>query len=87
MPIFRVRLEDAESGEFRQVAVAADSKEEARAICEQQEAGHVQFFLSGEEIADLEKKEKDGSLRGRDKGLLFSHRQANPYKIVSVKED
>lgn len=86
MPIFRVRLEDAESGEFRQVAVAADSKEEARAICEQQESGHVQFFLSGEEAAALEEKEKNGELRGRERGLLDSHRQATPYKIVSVKE-
>lgn len=85
MPIYRVRLEN-ESGEFRLVAVNAGSKEEARAICERQEQRHVGFYVDGEEFSELEKQEAEGIIRGREKARLLSHRQVEPYKIVSVKE-
>jgi hypothetical protein len=83
MAIYRVRLEDPDSDEFRLVAVAADSKAEARAICEAQEQRHVDVTYS--EADELEKKEAKGELRGRDKARLYSHRQRKPYKIVKVE--
>ncbi len=87
MTIYRVKLHDKASGESRHSSVAADSKDEAIYICEQQELGHVGFLLPDSEAAELEKKEKDGSLAGRDKARLYSHRQAKAYDIVRTKGD
>jgi len=82
MAIYRVRLHDKASGESRYSSVAADSKDEAVWVCEQQELGHVGFWLPPDEVAELEAKEADGSLRGRDKGRLHSHRQTKPMEVV-----
>ncbi len=84
MAIFRVRLKDS-SGEARIAAVSADSQDEANAIVEEQEAGHVAFVLDDVAVQDFEKKLKEGTLSGRDKARLFSHRQTRPYKVESVK--
>lgn len=87
MAIYRFRLKDAASGERRIGSVSAESKEEAVAVLEAQEAKKVQFYLDAAGVADLEKKLKDGTLSGADKGKLFSHRQTAAYKIESVKKD
>jgi hypothetical protein len=51
MAIYRVRLEDPDSDEFRLVAVAANTQAEARAICEAQEQRYVGFTIAREETA------------------------------------
>ena len=84
--IYRVKLHDKESGESRSSSVAADSKDEALWICEQQELGHVAFWLPPDEVAELEAKEAAGELRGRDKGRLYSHRQSKPYQVIKAAE-
>lgn len=86
MTIYRVRLHDKASGEFRQSSVAADSEDEAIFICEQQELGHVGFWLPPDEVGELEQKERDGSLSGRDKARLHSHRQSSPYVVQKAGE-
>jgi hypothetical protein len=87
MTIYRVKLHDKASGESRHASVAADSKDEAIYICEQQELGHVGFWLPDSEVSELEAKEAAGTLSGRDKARLYSHRQAKTYDIVSAKGD
>lgn len=79
MPVFHFRLEDSESGEFRNVSVAADSQDEALATIERQEAKKVAY--QADDIAGLEQRLKEGTLTGRDKARLFSHRQQKPYKV------
>jgi hypothetical protein len=86
MTVYRVKLHDKASSESRLSSVAAESKDEAIFICEQQEVGHVEFWLPGDEVSDLEKKEAEGMLKGRDKAQLQSHRQAKPYAIMKSKE-
>ena len=55
-------------------------------ICEQQELGHVGFWLPPNEVAELEKKEKADALSGRDKARLQSHRQSKPYAVAKAGE-
>ena len=86
MTVYRVKLHDKASSESRIASVAADSKDEAVWICEQQEAGHVEFWLPGDEVGELETKAAEGMLSGRDKARLQSHRQSKPYLIVKSKE-
>lgn len=86
MTVYRVKLHDKASGESRHTSVAAESKDEALWICEQQEMGHVGFWLPDSEVSELEKKEKDGTLSGREKGRLHSHRQAKAYEVQKVSE-
>lgn len=86
MPIFRVRLEDRESGEFRSVAAAADSEAEAVASVESKELKHVNFLLDASEVADFEKRLRKGELTARDKARLFSHRQERPYKVMKAEK-
>lgn len=81
MTVFRVKLHDAKLSASRFSSVAADSKDEAVWVCEQQEVGHVGFWLPDSEVSELEVKEREGSLSGRDKARLQSHRQSKPYKI------
>lgn len=84
--IIRLRLEDKDSGEFRNVAVGAVSADEAAAIVEEQERKRASFVLSPEEAVGLEKRLKDGSLSSRDKARLFTHHQSEPYKVMKAKE-
>lgn len=56
--VFHFRLTDTETGEFRNVAVAADSKEEAEATILRQEAKKVNFQASEAELAELHVREK-----------------------------
>jgi hypothetical protein len=86
MPVFRFRLTDTETGQFRNVSVSADTKEEAEQVIYQQEAKKVLFFLDPATALDFEKKLKDGSLTGRDKARLYAHRQEKPYTIQKAKE-
>lgn len=87
MPVFHFRLTDTETGEFRNVAVSADSKEEAEAVIYQQEMKKVNFQANPDELKDLEERLKKGSLSGRDRARLFAHRQEKPYSIQKAKED
>ena len=82
MTVYRVKLHDKKASESRYSSVAADSKDEAIYICEQQEVGHVEFWLPGDEAKELE--QHAAYLKGRDKGRLLSHQQEKPYKIQKV---
>ena len=84
MTIYRVKLHDKASSESRHSSVAADSKDEAIFICEQQEVGHVEFWLPGDEVSELEAKEAAKMLSGRDKARLQSHRQDKSYELVKA---
>ena len=84
MTVYRVKLHDKASSESRFSSVAADSKDEAIFICEQQEIGHVEFWLPGDEVSDLEGKEAQGMLAGREKARLQSHRQSQAMHIVKA---
>ena len=84
MTVYRVKLHDKASSESRLSSVAADSKDEAIYICEEQELGHVGFWLPDSEVSELEAKEKNGGLSGRDKARLQSHRQSKSYDIQKV---
>lgn len=86
MTIYRVKLHDKRTSESRSTSVAAESKDEAVYICEQQEIGHVEFWLPGEEVSELEAKEAAGMLKGRDRGRLYSHQQEKPYAIQKAGE-
>jgi hypothetical protein len=74
------------SGEKRHVSAAAESEDEAVAIVEGQEAGHVGFVLDPAEAKELEAKMREGILSGRDKARLLSHQQDVPYKVAKAKE-
>ena len=87
MKVFRFRLKDAGSSEFRSVAVAADSADEAAAIIEAQEAKRVAFEMDPEEAAGFEERLKAGELSGRDKARLFTHQQSKPYAITKGREE
>lgn len=87
MPVYHFRLTDTETGEFRNVSVAADSKDEAEAVIYRQEMKKVNFQAGEDEIRDLESKLKSGTLSGREKGKLFAHRQEKPYTVQKAKED
>lgn len=87
MPVYHFRLTDTETGEFRNVSVAADSKEEAESIIYEQELKKVRFQADPEEIKNLEARLKSGTLSGREKARLFTHRQEKPYTVQKAKED
>lgn len=86
MPVYHFRLTDTDTGEFRNVSVAADSKEEAEEVILRQEAKKVGSFLAPEEVSSLEERLKQGTLSGRDKARLLTHRQEKPYVIQKAKE-
>jgi hypothetical protein len=86
MTIYRVKLHDKAASESRYTSVAAASEDEALYVCEQQEVGHVGFWLPASEAAELEAKEAEGSLSGREKGRLQSHRQSKAYQVVKAGE-
>lgn len=86
-PVYHFKLTDSETGESRFVSVAANSLEEAEDVVLRQEAKKVGFNLDAGEVKDLEAKLKDGTLSGRDKARLFTHRQDKPYAIQKAKED
>lgn len=85
MPVYKFKLEDTVTGERRFVSVAADSKEEAEQTVLAQEAKKVAYVGNPDEIKTLEQKLKDGTLSGRDKARLFTHRQDAPYKIAKAQ--
>ena len=101
MAVFRVRLEDPDSKEFRQVSVSAEDESEARETVLRIEAKHVDFVADDETIAEIEEvtgmvfedaldltKEEQREipgLRGKARARLNSHRQAVPYKIKRVE--
>lgn len=53
MPVYRFKLEDTESGEFRIVSVAAGSLEEAEEVIYRQEMKKVNFSLGEEDLANV----------------------------------
>jgi hypothetical protein len=83
MPVIRVRLEDP-SGEWRSAAVAADTQDEAVAVVEALEAKRTAFLIDPSEAKELERKLREGSLSGREKARLLTHRQERPYKVVKA---
>ncbi|MDF2751666.1 MAG: hypothetical protein K0S82_48 [Gaiellaceae bacterium] len=86
MPVYHFRLTDTETGEFRNVSVAADSKEEAEETVMRQEMKKVNFEEDAVTVKDLEERMKSGTLSGRDKARLLAHRQEKPYSIAKAKE-
>lgn len=86
MPVYKFRLTDTETGEFRNVSVAADTMEEAEQVLYRQEMKKVLFQQNPDIIKDLESKLKDGTLSGREKARLFAHRQEKPYAVQKAKE-
>lgn len=86
MPVYHFRLTDTETGEFRNVSVAANSKEEAEAVIYSQELKKVHFQADPEEIKGFEQQLKEGTLSGRDKARLLAHRQEKPYTVQKAKE-
>lgn len=56
--VWHFRLTDTETGEFRNVSVAADSKEEAEQVIYRQEAKKVVYQASETELAELLVREK-----------------------------
>ena len=86
MPVYHFRLTDTETGEFRSVSVAADSKEEAEDVIYRQEMKKVNYQASPEEFKSFEQKLKDGTLSGRDKAHFHAHKQEKPYTVKKAKE-
>lgn len=90
--VFRIRTKDPRSGEFRQVAVAAGSRDEAVAIVMAQEAKRVAYQLTpGREaefgsLVDLEKGLREGTLEAPARSLLLAHHQDRPYVLDKTKE-
>lgn len=81
----KLRLRDAEgSGERRYVTVAAANEDEAVETVLRQEQKKVAFVLDPSDVAAFEKRLREGTLTGRDKARLFSHRQSKPYTIVKA---
>jgi hypothetical protein len=87
MPVYHFRLTDTDTGEFRNVSVAADSKEEAEATIYRQEQKKVTFQADAQTLKELEQRLKEGTLSGRDKARLLAHRQEKPYVIQKAKGD
>lgn len=79
--IYRFRLE-AEDGEFREGAIAADSKEEAKQTLEAREYGFAAFRLSTQELAEA----KDSPNTAASRSRLALHNQAKPYKLVKLEK-
>ena len=85
MAVYKFHLKN-DDGEARHVSVSADSEEEAESVIQAQEAKKVAFVIGDPaELAGLEKRLKDGSLSGADKGRLLAHQQEKPYKIAKAK--
>jgi type II secretory pathway component PulF len=92
MPKFVARLEAQDgSGHYRRSVIMADSKQEARNILEQRETRNAYYRLTTDELSALETKEKklkEGErLAGKERSQLTLHRQAEPYKLVSLEEE
>ena len=86
MPVYKFLLADTVTGERRHVSVAADSLEEAEATVLAHEAKKVNYQASDEEVKGLESKLKEGTLSGRDKARLLTHRQEKAYTIQKEKK-
>ncbi len=87
MPKYRVRLEDG-GGEFRLTSLVADDEDAARAACERMEFKRAAYQLPPETLAEMEIEEVDPDTQttGQTRWALVVHRQAEPYKVVSVEE-
>ena len=86
MPLFRFRLEaQDDSSHYRGGTISADNEATARDYLTNKEAAAVAYRLTTEELADAEAKEKDGLVDAGTRARLASHRQAKPYKLVSLK--
>lgn len=97
MPRFRVHMEspdlkrDDGSPHIRVTTGVFDDKDAARAFCERQEMRIAAHEYPADELADLEQAEADAEANGvrapaQVRMRLATHRQAKPYKVVSVKE-
>lgn len=99
MPVFRFRLKDPRSSEFRHVSVAAASREEAIAVAMAREEKYSSYSLTDEKvfelsggkassIADWERALREGTLGPGDRARLLAHYQQKPYKLIGeAKED
>ncbi len=89
---FRFRLEAQDkSGHYRAGTISADSKEEARAFLEQNEAEYASFTLPDQERTAFEQAEQEAEKTGGRaaadvRSRLALHRQAQPYKLVKLGE-
>ena len=79
MPVYHFRLTDTETGEFRNVSVAADSKEEAEDVIYRQEMKKVNFQADVVEIKggmmspNIIKGAKGTLLTGESRGEALVH--------------
>lgn len=102
MPLYEFRLEaQDDSGHFRRGTIDAVDKDEAKRYLLEREEVSALFRLDTVELAALEEKEaahrdeleakglltpQTKLLAGKDRADLALHRQAAPYKLVSLTE-
>lgn len=93
MQRYEVRLEarDGEhpsiAGQYRITTLSAPSADEARRFCEIKEFRIAAYELPADEASRLEKRNKAGQQLTRDeRARLLTHRQRQPYEVVSVKQ-
>ena len=85
MPRYRIRLEDPNSEHFRLVTTHADSEAAALANALRNEQKAVGYTLPPADLEAIEAKDPAKRV-GRERGNLFMHKQAEPFKVVSVQE-
>lgn len=78
---FRLEAQDG-SGHFRQGAIAASSREEAKSWLEQREQEYAFYRLDSDELADAQADPGTAANRSR----LALHEQAKPYKLVKLEK-
>lgn len=89
MPKFRVVLHSQTDDHKRFTTAEAADADEARAICEAQEAELVAFELSDDDpilaAGEFTARGKVVGLGGQDKARFHAHHQELPYEVVSVE--
>lgn len=88
--LFRVRLEDPEGSEFRVTTLAAADETDAQKMCERKELRIAAHEYPAAALAELERIEKDAvasdsRVPAQTRMMLATHRQQEPYKVVSVE--
>lgn len=86
MAVYRVRLEAQDnSGHFRETDIQAPDEAAAREWCTERELRKVAYTVDDATARDLGDGREFGTLTAREKAMLVTHLQAEPYKIVSVE--
>lgn len=94
MPKFEVRVESPDlmqengSPQFRVYRFVADDEDAARHRVKIIEYSHCAYEMPAEELVEALEVEADPEqvLQGAAKGRLSSHRQVEPYAVVSVRD-